>query len=80
MPNSTITDVLWSPSLFVHTISPSLASKSFLHDYQNGRERERHAMGLLGTPHHHIALLLSDSVAANGKESLEPKEKKKKEV
>lgn len=35
-------------------------------------------MGLLGTPHHHIALLLSDSVAANGKESLEPKEKKKK--
>ena len=37
-------------------------------------------MGLLGTPHHHIALLLSDSVAANGKESLEPKEKKKKEV
>ena len=35
-------------------------------------------MGLLGTPHHHIALLLSDSVAANGKESLESKEKKKK--
>ena len=35
-------------------------------------------MGLLGTPHHHIALLLSDSVAANGKESLEPKKKKKK--
>ena len=34
-------------------------------------------MGLLGTPHHHIALLLSDSVAANGKESLEPKEKKR---
>lgn len=32
-------------------------------------------MGLLGTPHHHIALLLSDSVAANGKESLEPKKK-----